>query len=311
MPAHAEGETQVQSEKIWFDGELIDYEDVQVHVLSHALHYGSGVFEGIRAYATDKGPGVFHLSDHVARLRRSAEQYYMEIPFTDEQIKAGIHETIRANGLEACYIRPLVFRGRAEMGVNPLNCPVHVMIAVWKWGAYLGDDAIENGIRCMISSWRRIGPNTMPATAKASGQYLNSQLAKIEALKHGFDEAILLNEQGMIADGSGENVFAVHKGRLLTPPISASCLPGITREAVMEMAETIGVSTVERDLTRAELYFADEVFLTGTAAEVTPVASLDDHPIGKGPITTQIQSIFFDVVHGRHELSAQYLEYPA
>jgi branched-chain amino acid aminotransferase len=300
----------MQSDKIWFDGELIDYEDMKVHVLTHALHYGSGVFEGIRAYETDRGPGVFHLSDHVARLRRSAEQYFMQIPFTDEQIGDAIHETIKANNLPSCYIRPLVFRGAGEMGVNPLNCPVHTMIAVWKWGAYLGDDAIKNGIRCMISSWRRIGPNMIPATAKASGQYLNSQLAKMEALKHGYDEAILLNEAGLIADGSGENVFAVMKGKLYTPPISASCLPGITRHAVMEMAETIGIETVERELTRAELYFADEVFLTGTAAEVTPVASLDDHEIGKGPITQQIQDIFFATVHGKHELSKTYLEYP-
>lgn len=301
----------MQSDKIWFDGELIDYADAQVHVLTHALHYGSGVFEGIRAYATDRGPAVFHLTDHMERLRRSAEQYYMEIPYTTAQLNAAVHETIAANGLPSCYIRPLVFRGAGEMGVNPLNCPVHTMIAVWSWGAYLGDDAIKNGIRCMISSWRRIGPNMIPATAKASGQYLNSQLAKMEALKHGYQEAILLNEAGMIADGSGENVFAVIDGTLYTPPISASCLPGITRHGVIEMAATVGIETVERDLTRAELYFADEVFLTGTAAEVTPVASLDDHHIGKGPITQQIQDIFFAVVHGEHELSKTYMEYPA
>ena len=300
----------MQSDKIWFDGELIDYADAKVHVLTHALHYGSGVFEGIRAYETDQGTGVFHLTDHLQRLRRSAEQYYMEIPYTTETLAAAVHETIKVNKLPSCYIRPLVFRGAGEMGVNPLNCPVHTMIAVWKWGAYLGDEAIENGIRCMISSWRRIGPNMIPATAKASGQYLNSQLAKMEALKHGYDEAILLNEAGLIADGSGENVFAVMNGKLYTPPISASCLPGITRHAVMEMAETIGIETVERELTRAELYFADEVFLTGTAAEVTPVASLDDHEIGKGPITQQIQDIFFATVHGKHELSKTYLEYP-
>ncbi len=301
----------MQSDKIWFDGELIEYDEMKVHVLTHALHYGSGVFEGIRAYETDRGAGVFHLGDHVARLRRSAEQYYMHIPYSDEHLSAAVHETIKANNLPACYIRPLVFRGAGEMGVNPLNCPVHTMIAVWKWGAYLGDEAIQNGIRCMISSWRRIGPNMIPATAKASGQYLNSQLAKMEALKHGYDEAILLNEAGLVADGSGENVFAVMKGKLYTPPISASCLPGITRHAVMDMAETIGIQTIERDLTRAELYFADEVFLTGTAAEVTPVASLDDHHIGKGPITQQIQDIFFATVHGKHELSKTFLEFPA
>lgn len=300
----------MESEQIWFDGELIDYDKMEVHALSHALHYGSGVFEGIRAYETDRGPAVFHLQDHLRRLRRSAEQYYMEIPFSDEELRQAVHATIAANGLPACYIRPLVFRGRGEMGVNPLNCPVRTMIAVWSWGAYLGEEALENGIRCMISSWRRIGPNMIPPTAKASGQYLNSQLAKIEALKHGYDEAILLNEHGTIADGSGENVFAVVHGQLVTPPLSASCLPGITRHAVMEMAESVGITTIERDLTRAELYFADEVFLTGTAAEVTPVASIDDHHIGTGPITKQIQSIFFDVVHGRHALSDGYLDYP-
>jgi branched-chain amino acid aminotransferase len=300
----------VESDKIWFDGELIDYHEMTIHGLSHALHYGSGVFEGIRAYATDRGPAVFHLEDHLRRLRRSAEQYYMEIPFTDEELRTAVHTTIAANDLPACYIRPLVFRGQGEMGVNPLNCPVQTMIAVWSWGAYLGEEALENGIRCMISSWRRIGPNMIPPTAKASGQYLNSQLAKIEALKHGYDEAILLNEHGTIADGSGENVFAVIHGQLVTPPLSASCLPGITRHAVIEMAETVGIPTVERDLTRAELYFADEVFLTGTAAEVTPVASIDDHHIGTGPITKQLQTIFFDVVHGRHALSEGYLDYP-
>lgn len=300
----------MESEQIWFDGELIDYDEMEIHVLSHALHYGSGVFEGIRAYATDRGPAVFHLQDHLRRLRRSAEQYYMEIPFSDEELRQAVHATIAANKLPACYIRPLVFRGRGEMGVNPLNCPVQTMIAVWSWGAYLGEEALEHGIRCMISSWRRIGPNMIPPTAKASGQYLNSQLAKIEALKHGYDEAILLNEHGTVADGSGENVFAVIHGQLVTPPLSASCLPGITRHAVMEMAESVGITTIERDLTRAEPYFADEVFLTGTAAEVTPVASIDDHHIGTGPITKQLQAIFFDVVHGRHALSDDYLDYP-
>ncbi len=299
----------MQSDKIWFDGDLVAYEDAKVHVLTHALHYGSGVFEGIRAYETDRGAAVFHLTDHLERLVRSARQYYMEIPFSVEDLRQATHDVIAANELPSCYIRPLVFRGHGEMGVNPLNCPVHTMIAVWKWGAYLGDEAIKNGIRCMISSWRRIGPNQIPATAKASGQYLNSQLAKIEALKHGFDEAILLNEVGMVADGSGENVFAVIGGQLHTPPVSSSCLPGITRLAVIEIAETLGIETIERELTRSELYFADEVFLTGTAAEVTPVASLDDHQIGPGAITRQIQTIFFDVVHGRHELSDQYLDY--
>ena len=299
------------ADKIWFDGKLVDFMDAQVHVLTHALHYGSGVFEGIRAYETDRGTGVFRLTEHLERLGRSAELYFMEIPYSVEQLSAAVHETIAVNKLPSCYIRPLVFRGFGEMGVNPLNCPVQVTIAVWPWGAYLGEESLENGIRCMVSSWRRIGPNTIPASAKASGQYLNSQLAKIEAIKHGFDEAILLNESGMIADGSGENVFAVHKGRLLTPPPASSCLPGITRDAVMQIATEMGLETIERDLTRSDLYFADEVFLTGTAAEVTPVASVDDHLIGPGPITTAIQTTFFDIVHGRHSMSDRFLEYPA
>ncbi len=299
-----------EGEKIWFDGGLVDWVDAKIHVLSHALHYGSGAFEGIRAYETDRGTGVFHLTEHLERLHRSCEMYFMTVPFSVETLAAAVHETIAANALRSCYVRPLVFRGYKELGVNPLNCPVQVVIAVWPWGAYLGEEALQKGIRGMISSWRRIGPNTIPAAAKASGQYLNSQLAKIEAVKHGYDEAILLNEQGMIADGSGENVFAVHKGRLFTPPTQASCLPGITRASVMRIADLLGYETVERDLTRSDLYFADEVFLTGTAAEVTPVASVDDHEIGAGPITREIQATFFDVVHGRHPLSAEYLEFP-
>jgi branched-chain amino acid aminotransferase len=299
-----------EGEKIWFDGELVDWADAKVHVLSHALHYGSGVFEGIRAYETDRGTGVFHLTDHLERLHRSAEMYFMPLPYSVAETAAAVHETIAANDLRSCYVRPLAFRGYAELGVNPLGCPVHLMIAVWPWGAYLGEEALQSGIRAMISSWRRIGPNTIPATAKACGQYLNSQLAKIEAVKHGYDEAILLNEQGAVADGSGENVFVVHRGRLYTPPTQASCLPGITRESVIRIADGLAYETVERDLTRSDLYFADEVFLTGTAAEVTPVASIDDHHIGAGAVTKQIQSVFFDVVHGRHDLSAEYLEYP-
>ena len=300
-----------EAEKIWFDGELVDWAEAKVHVLAHALHYGSGVFEGIRAYETDRGTGVFRLTEHLERLHRSAELYYMPIPFGVAELAAAVHATIAANALPSCYIRPLAFRGYKEMGVNPLANPVHTIIAVWPWGAYLGDEALETGIRAMISSWRRIGPNTMPATAKASGQYLNSQLAKMEAVKHGFDEAILLNEAGNIADGSGENVFVVRKGRLTTPPTQASCLPGITRDAVIRIAAELGYEKIERDLTRADLYFADEVFLTGTAAEVTPVASIDDHHVGTGPITKAIQGRFFDVVHGRAPSSAEYLEFPA
>ncbi len=300
-----------EADKIWMDGALVDWADAKVHVLTHALHYGSGVFEGIRAYETERGTGVFRLTDHLERMRRSAELYYMPIPYTTAELAEAVHRTIEVNGLPSCYVRPLVFRGYGEMGINPLNCPVHVVVAVWPWGAYLGEAALDAGVRAMVSSWRRIGPNTVPAAAKATGQYLNSQLAKLEALKHGFDEAILLNELGNVADGTGENVFVVHRGRLTTPPTQASCLPGITRASVIRIAEELGHEVVERDVTRTDLYFADEVFLTGTAAEVTPVASVDDHEIGPGPVTKAIQSLFFDVVHGRSPLSAEYLEFPA
>ena len=300
-----------EAEKIWMDGQLVDWSEAKIHVLTHALHYGSGVFEGIRAYDTERGTGVFRLTDHLERMRRSAELYYMEIPFSTAELADAVHQTIEVNGLPSCYVRPLVFRGYAELGINPLTCPVQVAVAVWPWGAYLGEAALESGVRAMISSWRRIGPNTVPAAAKATGQYLNSQLAKLEALKHGYDEAILLNELGNVADGTGENVFVVHRGRILTPPTQASCLPGITRETVMRIAGELGYEVLERDVTRTDLYFADEVFLTGTAAEVTPVASVDDHPIGPGPITRAVQSLFFDVVHGRSPLSAEYLEFPA
>ena len=207
-----------ETEKIWMNGELVPWADAKVHVLSHAMHYGSGVFEGIRAYATDRGPAVFRLMDHLRRLERSSEVYFMQLPYSIEELRQATHDVIAANGLETCYVRPLAFRGYGELGINPLNCPVDVIIAVWPWGAYLGEEALEHGVRVMTSSWRRIGPNTLPATAKASGQYLNSQLAKMEAMHSGYDEAILLNEQGYLADGSGENVFMVQDGVLSTPP---------------------------------------------------------------------------------------------
>ena len=230
-----------ESEKIWMNGELVDWHEAKVHVLSHALHYGSGVFEGIRAYATDRGPAVFRLREHLERLRRSGEVYFLELPYSTDELRAAVHETLAANELETCYVRPIVFRGYGEMGINPLNCPVDVVIAVWPWGAYLGEEALEHGVRVGISSWRRIGPNTVPAAAKASGQYLNSQLAKLEAMKSGYDEAILLNEQGYLADGSGENVFVIRDGVLATPPVTASCLPGITRDTVIRIGRELGL----------------------------------------------------------------------
>jgi len=293
------------------DGELVPWQEAKVHVLTHALHYGSGIFEGIRAYETKQGAAVFRLVDHVRRLFRSAHLYHMEIPYSAEDLRQAVKDTIRANGLTSCYIRPLVIRGYGEMGLNPLAAPINVSIAVWPWGAYLGEEALEHGVSCKVSSFRRIGPNTLPPTAKASGQYINSVLAKLEASRAGDDEAILLNEEGYVADGSGENVFAVRDGVLHTPPTTSSCLPGITRDTVMRIAQTLGYEVREVNLVRTDLYFADEVFLCGTAAEVTPVSAVDGQQIGgRGPITKAVQDTFFAIVSGRDERFADLLEYP-
>jgi branched-chain amino acid aminotransferase len=300
-----------ETEKIWMNGELVPWGDAKVHVLSHVLHYGSGVFEGIRAYSTERGPAVFRLMDHLQRLERSAGVYFMELPYSAEELRQATHELIGANGLDTCYIRPLAFRGYGELGINPLTCPVDVMIAVWPWGAYLGEEALDKGVRVMTSSWRRIGQNTLPAAAKASGQYLNSQLAKMEAMHSGYDEAILLNEGGYLADGSGENVFVVRDGVLTTPPTTASCLPGITRDTVIRIARSMDFEVREVDVVRTDLYNADEVFFTGTAAEITPIHSVDDHVVGAGPITKRIQTEFFSITAGTSELSAEYMDYPA
>jgi branched-chain amino acid aminotransferase len=300
-----------ETEKIWMNGELVPWGDAKVHVLSHVLHYGSGVFEGIRAYSTDRGPAVFRLMDHLRRLERSAGVYYMDLPYSIEELRQATHDLIGSNGLECCYIRPLAFRGYGELGINPLTCPVDVIIAVWPWGAYLGEEALEVGVRVMTSSWRRIGQNTLPAAAKASGQYLNSQLAKMEAMHSGYDEAILLNEGGYLADGSGENVFVVRDGVLTTPPTTASCLPGITRDTVIRLAKRMDFEVREVDVVRTDLYHADEVFFTGTAAEITPVRSIDDHEVGAGPVTKRIQKEFFAITSGRSELSPEFMDYPA
>jgi branched-chain amino acid aminotransferase len=300
------------TEKIWRNGELVPWEDAQVHVLTHALHYGTGVFEGVRAYETDRGTAVFRLTDHLRRLRRSASLYQMDLGIPVEELAAAVHETIAVNEVSSCYVRPIAFRGYGEMGLYPCGNPVEVVVAVWPWGAYLGEEALERGVRCKISSYRRIGPNTLPPAAKASGQYINSVLAKLESANAGYDEAILLNEAGYIADGTGENVFVARDGVLYTPPVTASCLPGITRDTVLRIAAVHGLEVREVDLVRTDLYFADEAFLCGTAAEVTPIASVDDHAIGgRGPVTAAIQSTFFDVVHGRDDRFADLLEYPA
>jgi branched-chain amino acid aminotransferase len=299
-------------EKIWFDGQLVDWHEAKVHVLSHALHYGTGVFEGIRAYETDGGPAVWHLTEHLRRLFRSAKLYHMEIPFSLEAITEGTKDLIRANGLKSCYVRPLVIRGYGEMGVNPLNAPVNVIIAVWAWGAYLGKDALEQGVRIKISSWRRNSQNSLPAAAKATGQYINSVLAKVESLKAGYDEAIMLNEQGFITDGSGENVFVVRDRTLTTPPIQAGCLDGITRASVTTMARDLGYEVREENLVRTDLYNADECFFTGTAAEITPIREVDDRVVGeghRGPITKELQGAFFAATKGETEKYADWLTY--
>ncbi|HET9248571.1 MAG TPA: branched-chain amino acid transaminase [Actinomycetota bacterium] len=299
-------------EKIWKDGELVDWADANVHVLSHAVHYGSGVFEGIRAYETARGPAVWHLDEHLKRLFRSAKLYHMDIPYSVEAITDATKEVIRANGLKACYVRPLVLRGYGEMGVNPLNAPVNVFIAVWPWGAYLGEDALENGVRIKISSWRRNAQNALPSSAKATGQYINGVLAKIESLKAGYDEAVMLNEQGFLTDGSGENLFIVRDRRLTTPPVSAGCLDGITRGTVIALARDLGYEVTEENLVRTDLYNAEECFFTGTAAEITPIREVDDRAVGeghRGPITKELQGAFFAATKGENERYADWLTY--
>jgi branched-chain amino acid aminotransferase len=298
-----------EAEKIWMNGSLVDWADARVHVLSHGLHYGTSVFEGIRAYATDEGPAVFRLAEHLARLERSAAMYYMPIPYSREELRAAVHAVISANELASCYVRPIVLRGYGQMGLFPLEAPVDVAIAAWEWGAYLGEESLKKGIRAKVASWRRIGNNTIPATAKASGQYLNSILAKLESQKAGYQEAILLNEQGFVADGSGENLFLVKDGRISTPPVHASILEGITRATIITLAGDLDLEVAERDITRAELYLADEVFMTGTAAEVCPVNEIDDHPLGPpGPITRALQERFFAATLGRDPRSAEWLD---
>jgi branched-chain amino acid aminotransferase len=299
-----------ETEKIWLNGELVDWADAKVHVGAHGLHYGSGVFEGIRCYATDGGPAIFRLSEHLERLHASAKLLFMELPYSVDELRTACHEVVAANGLAECYLRPIAFYGYGELGVNPGTNPIDVYIMSWPWGTYLGDEGLEHGIRAKISSWTRIGPNTIPHVAKATGIYLNSMLAVLEATHAGYDEAILLTDDGYVADGSGENIFLIKDEILSTPDLSASILPGITRQTVIEIAQTLGYAVHERQVIRSDLYIADEVFMCGTAAEVTPVRSVDDHEIGPpGPVTKAIQSAFFDAVRGRDERWTRWLEY--
>jgi branched-chain amino acid aminotransferase len=298
-----------ETEKIWMNGELVDWADARIHVGAHGLHYGSGVFEGIRAYETVKGTAVFRLTEHVKRLDNSAKLLNMELPYSIEELRAACHELIAANGLPECYLRPIAFFGYGELGVSALGNPVDVVIMSWPWGAYLGEDGLKNGISAKISSWERIGPNVIPHVAKATGVYLNSMLAVTEANRAGYDEAILLTADGFVADGSGENVFIVKDGELYTPDLSTSILPGITRDTVIQIAQDLGYTVHEKSLIRSDLYLADEAFMTGTAAEVTPLRAVDDIEIGVGPITLEIQEAYLDTARGRSERWAQWLEY--
>lgn len=295
---------------IWMNGELVDWDDATVHVGAHGLHYGSGVFEGIRCYETPSGPAVFRLTDHMRRLRTSGRLIHMELPYSVEELVSATHELLSANGLPACYVRPIAFYGYGTLGVPPRHNPVCVAIMSWPWGTYLGAEALERGIHCKISSWRRVGPNTIPHAAKATGVYLNSMLAVLEASAGGYDEAILLTEDGNVGDGSGENVFAVKDGVIFTPDLSASILPGITRDSVLTIARDLGYGVRERPLIRTDLYMADELFMTGTAAEVTPIRAVDDREVGDpGPITRAIQTTYLETVTGRVERYAEWLEH--
>jgi branched-chain amino acid aminotransferase len=297
-------------EKIWMDGKLVDWEDATVHVLTHALHYGSGVFEGLRAYDTKRGTAVFRLPDHIRRLYRSAQVYLMDIPYSPEELIDGVKETVRTNGLASGYVRPLAYRAYGEMGLNPLSVQVSVSISCWAWGTYLGEEGLENGVRAKISSWKRSDHNILPPGAKATGQYINSALAKMEALKAGYDEAIMLNMAGHVTDGPGENVFIVKEGLLMTPALSAGCLDGITRDSIITIATDQGYEVQERNLSRSDLYTADEAFYTGTAAEVTPIREVDDRRMaagGRGPVTKELQEIFFAAARGEIETYQHWL----
>lgn len=297
---------------IWFNGELVEWDKATVHVLSHAIHYGTSFFEGIRCYETPQGPAIFRLTPHMQRLIDSAKIYRTTIPYTLDQLVAAVKETVRANRLRSGYIRPVVFRGYGEIGVNPLNNPVEVAIATIEWGKYLGAEAMEQGVDVCISSWNRFAPNTMPALAKAGGNYMNSQLIKMEAIANGYAEGIALDAGGHISEGSGENLFLVRNGVVYTPPLTSSILSGITRDTVMTLLREMGVEVREQVLPREMLYLADELFFTGTAAEITPIRSVDRIPIGtgrRGPITAAVQEVFFGIVQGERPDRYGWLEY--
>jgi branched-chain amino acid aminotransferase len=288
---------------IWFDGKMVPWRDANIHVLTHSLHYGMGVFEGIRAYKTESGPAIFRLKEHVKRLFNGTKIFQMAIPYNEEQITQAIIDVVKDNKLAACYIRPIVFIGSEKLGVSPTGNTIHTSIAAWEWGAYLGEDGLNKGIRVKTSSFTRHFVNSSLVRAKASGYYINSILAHQEVAANGYDEALLLDTEGYVSEGSGENFFMVRNGIVYTPDL-ASCLDGITRDSIIEIAQDLGFKVKEKRLTRDEVYTADEAFFTGTAAEVTPIRELDDRMIGdglKGPITKQIQDVFFSTVYGKNE----------
>jgi branched-chain amino acid aminotransferase len=291
-----------KSDVIWMNGKLVPWDDANIHIASHVIHYGSAVFEGVRCYNTPEGPAIFRLDAHTERLFNSAKIYRMDMPYTFEELSRAQLETVAANKKDACYIRPIVYRGYEQLGVNPFPCPVEVAILVWDWGRYLGQEALETGVDVCVSSWARIAPNTLPAMAKTAANYMNSQLIKMEAIKAGYVEGIALDSDGYLSEGSGENLFLVKNGTLLTPPLVSSVLPGITRDTVVQLARRLRIPVEEARLPREMLYISDEVFMTGTAAEITPVRSVDKITIGKGargPVTEALQKAFFDVIECR------------
>jgi branched-chain amino acid aminotransferase len=296
------------TEKIWMNGELVDWDDARIHVGAHGLHYGTGVFEGIRCYDTPKGPAVFRLDDHLQRLHNSARLLYMKIPYSVEELTAACNEVVGANGLPECYLRPIAFYGYGELGVAARGNPVETVIMSWPWGSYLGEENLTKGIRAKISSWQRVSPNIVPHVSKATGVYLNSMLAVTEANNAGYDEAILLTPEGFVADGSGENIFIVRDGVIYTPDLATGILPGITRDTIKQIAQDLGYTVIEKSIIRSDLYLADEVFMCGTAAEVTPLRSIDDYEIGVGEVTLQIQQAYLDTVRGHSERWAQWLD---
>ncbi len=299
--------------KIWLNGSLVDWDDAKIHVLTHALHYATAVFEGLRCYKTDRGPAIFRLYDHVWRLVNSAKIYLMDLRYSPDEIASAIRSIVKANGFDECYIRPIAYYGYGEMGVNPLPNKVDFAVAAWRWGAYLGKDALKNGVRCLVSSWRRISPLTLPPQAKSSANYANAGLAKIEAVKAGYDEAILLNANGMVCEGTGENIFRVKRGALSTPPASAGILRGITRDTVIQLAGELDVDCSRIDMSREELYTSDELFLCGTAAEITPIREVDGRKIGNSeyPVTRKLQAAFDDAVRGSGKKRSDWLDYLA